>query len=324
MRIPGFEYHAPTHIDECGALLSALGEGCALLAGGTELLVRMKYRLTRPSHLVAVSRVEGMGEIGYDRDTGLVLGAGVKLSALISSAAVREHYPVISYAASLVAASQIRNMATLGGNICQDTRCFYYNRSAAWRKAVDPCVKRGGAQCHAVRGSSRCFAVYQGDLAPVLIALGARALVVRNGQTSDVPLESLYSGEGRAPFGSGRFIVWKIVLPPANDALFAAYRKYRLRDGLDFPIAGVALAVERAGADVASLRICLTGVWSSPVLVKQAEETAKGKPLSPDRVAELAELAYWSAHPVENVEGTAARRRSMVRLMTREGLLSAL
>jgi len=152
MRIPEFEYHAPTHIDECGALLSALGEDCALLAGGTELLVRMKYRLTRPSHLVAVSRVEGMGDIGYDRETGLVLGAGVKLSALISSAAVREHYPVISHAASLIAASQIRNMATLGGNICQNTRCFYYNRSADGARRWAP------ASSGAARSATRCGA----------------------------------------------------------------------------------------------------------------------------------------------------------------------
>ena len=167
MRIPRFYYHAPGSMEELSQLFKDLKEDAKLLAGGTDLLVRMKERLITPTHLISLSNIKGMDEYAYDDKNGLVLGAGVNLSSLSQHPIVLEKYPALAKAASMVATHQIRNMATIGGNIFQNTRCLYYNRSFLWGKAVIPCFKRGGNICHVVENSKRCFAVYQGDLAPV-------------------------------------------------------------------------------------------------------------------------------------------------------------
>jgi len=319
MNLPHFDFHNPASLDECASLLKCFGKEAEIVAGGTDLFVRMKHRLKRPSHLVSLSKIDGLDSISLDSSSGMILGVRVKLAELARSPMVREKYTALSEAASLVATRQIRNMATLGGNILQDSRCLYYNRSMTWGKAVPPCMKRDGSACHAVAGSQRCFAVYQGDIAPVLIALGARANLFPPGKTGEIALEDLFTGDGKVPCrGLGGKVLTSVTLPVSLNPIFTAYRKYRLRDGMDFPLAGVAVVVRLDQGTIADIRICLTGVWSSPVLVKEAVDIARGKTLTAVLAKGLADAAYRAAHPVANLEGNPESRRSMIWRMVEE------
>lgn len=319
MRLPHFKSYEPKSLAECTQLLESLGVNGVLRAGGTELLVRMKLGLLDKSDLVALSAVEGIDGISVDGKGALTIGAGTKLSAIAGSPLVRARVPVLANAASLVATAQIRNMATLGGNIFQETRCIYYNRSAVWRKAVPACFKHNGEVCHVAPKGKRCFAVYQGDLAPVLVALGSMALLFRNGREEERALHHVFSGDGKTPFGKGEQLVLAAVrIPPLQEGAHAKYRKYRLRNGMDFPLAGVAAVVKERAGVIEDLSICLTGVSSSPVMVSKASEFARGKRLSPEVISLVADEAHAAARPVDNVEDSAARRRSMVRAMTGE------
>jgi len=158
-----------------------------------------------------------------------------------------------------VATTQIRHMATLGGNLFQETRCLYYNRSTLWRKTVPACFKRGGNVCHVVPKGNRCFAVYQSDLAPLLVALGSTAILFRDGKKEEAPLWSLFTGEGKSPFKHRESLLCAgIRIPPLAEGSHAAYRKYRLRNGIDFPLAGVAVAVSTKAGRIEELNLCLT------------------------------------------------------------------
>jgi len=321
MKLPPFHYHAPTSLSGCAQLLQSYGDEAAIVAGGTELFVRMKLGLVKKGHLISLSAVRGINAISTDRKGALILRAGTTLSALAGSPLVRKHIPALADAASLVATTQVRNMATLGGNIFQETRCFYYNRSAAWRKAVPACFKRGGDLCHIMPKGKKCFAVYQGDLAPLLIALSSTAILFRDGKEEEAPLEALFTGEGKSPFRKReQLLLAGIRIPAMGKGGYAGYRKYRLRNGMDFPIAGIAVMVNRKAGNVEDLRVCLTGVSSSPVIVSKASGLARGKGLTSELIGLVADAAYRAAHPVGNLESTPSRRKEMVRLMTGEML----
>ena len=323
MNLPRFTYHAPVSLRECIAILTDQENDAQVLAGGSDLLVRMKHRLTKPGHLVSLSKIAELKDTAYHPGKGLIIGAGAVLSFLASDSLVREKCPALADTAELVATKQIRNAATMGGNVLQNTRCQYYNRSSVWGKAVAPCFKRDGTLCHVVLKGKRCFAVYQGDLAPLLIALNATVMIASKNSTEEILVESLYSGDGKAPLNNltGNIVI-RFTIPEGSLNKQAAYRKYRLRNGIDFPLAGVAVALKRNNGFVENLKVCLTGVASSPVLVSGAGETAKGKSLGHELARETGKLAYGAAHPLANLEGDPVRRRSMVRIMTEDILAS--
>jgi 4-hydroxybenzoyl-CoA reductase subunit beta len=320
VNLPHFDYHAPDTLAECARLLAGYGTDADILAGGTDLFVRMKYGLTTPSLLVSLSNIDGMEGVSCDIDNGLIIGARAGLEDLARSPIIIEKYPAIADAASLVATRQIRHMATVGGNLLQHTRCFYYNRSATWGKAVPACIKRAGDVCHVVPGSARCFAVYRGDMAPVLIALGARVTFVSTDKAEEVPLESVFTGDGKKPFRNAEGSILARISIPRSSPTVLRYKKYRIRNGIDFPLAGAAVALFMNDDVIAGIRVCLTGVWSSPVLVNKAAEIACNRRLDAALVRELADAAYEAAHPLSNLEGSPERRRSMIRLMVRDML----
>lgn len=323
MQIPGFTYHSPRSLEEALTLLRDLNGSGTIVGGGTDLLVRMKYRLVRPGHLISLMNIPGTGAWTSD-ERSFSLGTGISLAGIIKDLPAADELKTLRSAATLVATTQIRNMATLGGNILQNTRCGYYNRSREWQKTVKPCFKRDGDRCHAVERGKRCLAVYQGDLAPVLAVLGAQAVMVSLSGTREVPVEKLFSGDGAKPLTlDPREILTGVIIPKAPPGFFSGYRKYRIRGGMDYPLAGVALSVTFSGGRISDLRICLTGVSSAPVMVTHDTAMAGDKALSPSLIEALADRAYRSAHPIGNLEGEISRRREMVRLFVAELLREA-
>ena len=322
MRLPKFEHLQPESLEEAFDLLSECGEEARVIAGGTDLLVSMKQRLLTPKYLLNLKGLEL--DFIEDGREGLRIGALTRLTTLIKSPLVREKFPVLAQAASYVSAPPLQNMGTLGGNLCLNTRCFFYNQSQFWRQARPLCFKTGGEICHVVKGSDHCYSVYQSDLAPVLIALEARVKVAKKGSEWVIPLLDLYTGKGEEPIAleAGEILI-EVEIPALAASWGGDYQKLRYRGAMDFPLVGVAAVLDWNGGSCARAKVVLTAVASAPVVVEEAGKLLEGQKPDEEVIARATEAAYEVAHPVANVGSTPLYRRKMVRVMTKRAIANA-
>ena len=323
MKVPTFEYAEPKSIGECCKVLEEQGDNAQAIAGGTNLMVALKNRLKVPKMLVDLCCVPNLNRIRYSDKDGLGLGALVSLRHLAANAVVREKYPILARAALDVGSPQIQAMGTIGGSLCQDTCCLYYDRAPMWRQGLEACHKLAGNVCHAVPGSKACWATYCGDLAPVLLALGARVKLADPKGEKAIPLSELYSGDGKVPhtLHPGQ-IVKEVQVPGISAHSGGAYLKLRVRKTIDYPLLGVAVTVALEGGDgtFRDVKVALTGVEKAPLLVKTADEL-KGEKITDEVIGSLAEAAYRQAHPINNASGlTPKYRRDMVRIYVKSAL----
>jgi len=301
MRLPWFRYRAPRTAAEAARILAGEGPTAMPIAGGTDLLPNMKRRQQVPETLVSLSRIETMKRIA--NGSGLALGAGLTLTEVVESAVVREKYRALWQAAAQVATVHLRNMGTLGGNLCLDTRCNYYNQNYEWRKAIDFCLKKDGEICWVATASKRCVAVSSTDCAPALIAIGAGVKLVSASSEREVALADLYKNDGidylaRRPDE----ILTEVTLPPAAAGWKSTYWKLRRRGSFDFPVLGVAAAAKfAADGTVEDARIVLGAVASRP-LVTPAGALLIGKRLTDDAIAEAASKTASRAKPLDNAD----------------------
>jgi 4-hydroxybenzoyl-CoA reductase subunit beta len=324
MQLPGFDHLQPSSLDEALVFLAEYGERARVIGGGTELLVSMKQRLLVPDYLVSLKAVAELDHISQD-EGGLRIGALTRLSALIRSSAVGEHFPILAQAAQMVSAPPLQEMGTVGGNLCLDTRCFYYNQSHFWRQVRGPCLKTGGDRCHVVEGGKHCLATYQGDLAPALIALGATVTLAKKGGERALSLAELYTGNGKRPLAldSGE-ILTEVQVPASVAGAGGDYQKLRQRGAMDYPLVGVAVTVRKDGSDVCSwARVALTGVGTSPLVVQDAGDLLQGRRVDEALMSQAADAAYELARPVNNVGSEATYRRKMVRVLAKRALFNA-
>jgi 4-hydroxybenzoyl-CoA reductase subunit beta len=269
--LPDFVVRHAGTVAEAVALLAA-EPNARLLAGGTDLVPNLRRGLEAPAVLVDLGAATELRVLRADTD-GLEIGAGVTLAALAAHAGIARTHPAIVEAARAVAGPGHRAVATVGGNLCLDTRCVYYNQSAWWRAANGYCMKRGGEVCHVAPQGNRCHAAFSGDLAPALIALDARVEVRGAAGARTIPLAELYADDGAAHLRLARDEVLVGVRVPAT-ALVSGYRKARVRAAMDFPLAGVAVALglDAARGALSALRVALTGTNSRPLLLAGADE----------------------------------------------------
>ncbi|SDE00136.1 4-hydroxybenzoyl-CoA reductase subunit beta [Rhodospira trueperi] len=265
--MPQVRLHRPTSTADAVAAL-ATAPGSRPLAGGTDLLVNLRRGLDAPPALVDLSAIPDLDGIAVDEDSGaLVLGASVTLARLAADSRVLDGWPVLARAAACVAGPTHREAATVAGNLCQDTRCVFVNQSEWWRAANGFCMKAGGETCHVVPKSDRCHAAYAGDIAPALMVLGASVEVLEPQGSRRLPLADLFRADGRAHLAlAPGALVTAVIVPPLDGAV-AGYAKVRVRDAIDFPLAGVAALVRRAGDRMTNVRLALTGVAPAPVAV---------------------------------------------------------
>ena len=291
LRLPWFEYRAPRSVAEAAKILAGEGPRAMLIAGGTDLLPNMKRRHQSPQVLVSL---QGIAQL---RALNGSFGAALTLDALVRS----EKTPAaLRQAAAQVATPHIRNMGTLGGNLCLDTRCTYYNQTYEWRKAIDFCLKKDGKVCWVATASKRCVAVSSTDTAPALIALDAKVKLESTAGEREIPVESLYKNDG-IDYLSRRAdeIVTQVRVP---EGWRSTYWKLRRRGSFDFPILGVAAALRFEGKTISEARIALGAVASRPFLVEKASEFLKGKQLTDDVIAEAAALVANRAKPMDNTD----------------------
>jgi 4-hydroxybenzoyl-CoA reductase subunit beta len=278
--LPEFEVvHAKSLADVVAA--RAANPQSKLVGGGTDLVVNIRRGIVAPPVLVDINRVAELRTIKADANA-IEIGASVTLSELAAHPAVIEHYPVVPQAAASIAGPTHRNMGTVGGNLCLDTRCIFYNQSEWWRSANNHCLKTTGDICHvAPKSRGVCFATYSGDLAPALLTLGAEVDLAGPSGKRTVPLASLYIGFARQDepvtetMGDGKYF---LALRPGEfvaavrarntPGLRSGYEKIRIRRSIEYPVTGVAVALRRDGDKLADLRVAFTGTNPRPVLLE--------------------------------------------------------
>jgi 4-hydroxybenzoyl-CoA reductase subunit beta len=274
LRLPWFDYRAPRTVAEAVKILAGEGPAAMLVAGGTDLLPNMKRRHQTPKVLVSLKGIEALKKVNG------TLGAGLTLTEVLET----ENIPTaLRQAAAQVATPHLRNMGTLGGNLCLDTRCTYYNQNYEWRQAIDFCLKKDGQTCWVATASKRCVAVSSTDTAPALIALNAKVVIEGIDYLSRMPDEVLTAVS--IPAG------WK-----------STYWKLRRRGSFDFPILGVAVALKFSGDVIEEARVALGAVASRPFLVEKASEFLKGKKLTDEVIAEASTMVASRAKPLDNTD----------------------
>ncbi|HSL83992.1 MAG TPA: FAD binding domain-containing protein [Thermoanaerobaculia bacterium] len=326
LRLPPFELRRPGSLAEAAAILA--GEGAAEgrarpVAGGTDLWPNMKRRHQTAEVVVALS---GLRELhGVHANGELRIGAATTLTEAASHPALRERYPALARAIESISSPPLRNMGTIGGNVCVDTRCTYYNQTEEWRRSIDYCMKEAGEVCWVAPSSPRCWAHSASDSAPMLAALSARVRLVSAEGERTVPLPALYRDDGIEYLEKRPDEIVAEVLVPADwartggegaaggPAVRTAFWKLRRRGSIDFAVLAVAAAV-KTGADgaVADARIVLGAVSSRPVAADQAAAALIGKPLTAESIAEAAKLARRPATPMDNTDFQAQWRGAVV------------
>jgi 4-hydroxybenzoyl-CoA reductase subunit beta len=322
MRLPPFRYLAPTSLREAAAMLSDIGNDAMVVAGGTDLYPNMKRRQQSPRVLVGL---RGISELrGIRNGSGVRIGAGATLAELARSPLVRGHYPALATAAGLVSTPHLRSMGTIGGNLCLDTRCTYYNQSYHWRESISFCMKRPeenlGAICWVAPGSSRCWAVSSSDCAPVAVAFGASVRLVRADGERLVSAAELFRDDG-IDYLARRHdeILAELILPPP-DGWRATYLKLRRRGSFDFPVLGVAAAVREEDGVVTEARLVLGAVGSAPMDVSTRAGALIGQRLTAELIDQVAESSWRSARPLDNTDLNYAWRKRMARVFVRRAL----
>ncbi len=314
LRLPVFELHQPRTITEAIALKKEHGATAMYVAGGTDLFPKMKRRQMTPPVLISLSNIASLREIS--NGDGLTIGSGVPLAKVATEQQIMADYPALAQAASLVAAPALRQVGTLGGNLCVDTRCTYYDQTQEWRTALGFCLKKDGDTCWVAPSSDVCMAVSSSDCAPVAIALGASAQLVGPAGERTVPVEALYQNDGanylaKAPDE----ILTAIHLPPVAGWRIA-YQKLRRRGAIDFPILGVAAALRLTDDGICTgAKIVLGAVASQPIVVTdEVTNLLLGQQPEPALLAEVAQQAFRQAKPLDNTDMSLSYRKKMARV----------
>lgn len=309
VHLPAFEYLEPSTLGEVTALLSDPRKSVAIVGGGTDLVPKMKRGQTSPSTLVSLAGIRELKGIRIDHEGNCIIGASVTLTEIAESPDVPS---VVSDAALAIASPQIRNTATLGGNLCLDTRCNYIDMSESWRAASGFCLKDGGDTCWVAPRSNKCWAISSTDLAPVVVALEGSIRFTSTRGDRVVPAEELYNNDGVDYLNKqpDEVLVELSIPPPVGRA---SYQKLRRRGSIDFALLNVACAVELdAGGRCSSARIVVGGVASAPMRAAAAEEYLVGMELTSDVIEEAANLASRPLRPQDNTDTGSRYRKWMI------------
>ena len=334
MSLPQFKLLRPRRLDEALSLLAkhsdrvAAGDSPAhhvrIVAGGTDLIPSMRQKLFEPQYVLDIRHIAELKGIREQKGSGVEIGALTSLTAIEHSELLRRRYPVLSEAAATVASPLLRNMGTLGGNICLDTRCLWYNQSLTWRKGCGFCIKKDGDLCHVAPGGTKCWAAFSGDTPPALLCLKAEIEIASTSGLRRMPLQDFYTGDGVAYRKlQSNEIVTRVFLPESSADYRGIYRKLRVRGSIDYPLAGVAVVIKRSNGHIADARLAITAVNPAPLLVKGASELLAGKVLDEALAEAAGDLAARTAKPLTTSALTPEYRREMIRVFTKRAILQA-
>ena len=324
MSLPQFKLLRPRSVGEALDLLGKHTANVRVLAGGTDLIPSMRQKLFEPEYVLDLRGVAELRGIKPLPDGGAVIGALTTIRTIERSDFLRERYPVLTEAAATVASPVLRNMGTIGGNICLDTRCLWYNQSLTWRKGCGFCIKKDGDLCHVAPGGTKCWAAFSGDTPPALLCLSAEIEIASPNGTRHIPLTEFYTGLGDTYRKlQPNELVTRVFLPASSAGYRGIYRKLRVRGSIDYPLAGVAVVMKRSNGHVADARIGITAVNPAPVLVKGATELLTGKSVNEALAEAAGDLAAKISKPLTTSALTPEYRREMIRVFTKRAVLAA-
>ncbi len=320
LRLPYFIYLQPTSIDEALRMKQDAGPDGMYVAGGTDLYPNMKRRHQEPKTVISLAAIESLRGVSVEPGASAVIGSGMTLTEIETHAGFRSDYPVVAHAAELVSTPLLRNMGTMGGNLCLDTRCNYYNQSYEWRKSIDFCMKKDGEICWVAPSSPRCWAVSSTDLAPVMVALDGQFTLIGTNGERQVPAGRFYNDDGIDYLTKQPDEILTDIRLPAPNEWDATYWKLRRRGSFDFPVLGVAAWIAWDGDTVRDARVVLGGVASFPKLIAASSQAIVGTDLNDDAIAAAAQAAFKAAKPMDNTDFGLASRKEMTRNYVRGAL----
>lgn len=326
--LPIFDYHKPRTLAEATRLLASLGDKAMILAGGTDVLPNMKQGLFEPEHVVSIAALAELRGIGFTHEADgverLVVGAGMRLAEIADSVLVTRAATALGEAAGLVGGPHHRAMGTLGGNICLDTRCRYYNQTYFWRKALGFCLKKDGTVCHVVKGGAKCVAAASNDSAPTLMVLDAELLLL--GQTGERRIRAVdfYTADGirNTVLAPGEIVVSAAI--PVVPGRRSAFEKLRKRGAIDFPLLSVAARIDRdPEGRIQAADVVVSALGARPRRVRAAAKIEPGAPA--EGLAEaLARGAFSECKPLSNLDEETEWRREMVPVLVKKAVTRAL
>ncbi|MEO7938565.1 MAG: 4-hydroxybenzoyl-CoA reductase subunit beta [Burkholderiaceae bacterium] len=312
--LPTCTVQRPRSVAEACQLL-ADNAPARLIAGGTDLLPNLRRGLERPALLIDLSALQDMGGMDSTTDGQLWLGAGLTLEHIASDPTIGRALPTLAEAARAAAGPGHRSAATLGGNLCQDTRCIFYNQSAWWRAANGYCLKRDGDTCHVAPQGAHCHAAFSGDLAPVLLVLQAEVELASVRGARWLALADLYRDDGAAHLTLATDeVLTRVRIPAAPHGRVSGYRKARVRGAMDFPLAGVAVALRCADGALQSLAIAISGVASRPVVVAGLDGLI-GEPVDATTLASIGKAVQQQVSPMRSTITESNYRRQVARTL---------
>ena len=328
MSLPDFKLLRPRSLDDAVGFLAKHANQSSnrlrIVAGGTDLIPSMRQKLFEPEYVLDLRHIAGLQGIREQKGSGVEIGALTSLTAIEHSDLLRRRYSVLTEAAATVASPVLRNMGTIGGNICLDTRCLWYNQSLTWRKGCGFCIKKDGDLCHVAPGGSKCWAAFSGDTPPALLCLNAQVEIVGPSGSRRIPLPEFYTGLGDSYRAlQADELLTRVILPESAADYVGVYRKLRIRGSIDYPLAGVAVVMKHANGHVADARVAITAVNPAPLLVKGATAMLSGKRFDETLAEAVGDLAAKSAKPLTTSALTPEYRREMIRVFAKRAVLAA-
>ncbi|HEX7960668.1 MAG TPA: FAD binding domain-containing protein [Terriglobales bacterium] len=332
MSLPAFKLLRPRTVHEAVGHLITHGAELKIVAGGTDLLPSLKQRLFTPKYLLDIRGIDELKKIRVVPGSGVEIGALTTLTTIEDSEFIRRNYPVLREAVMTVASPILRNMGTIGGNICLDTRCLWYNQSLQWRKSCGFCIKKDGDLCHVAPGGKKCWAAFSADSPAALLCLKAEIEIAGPEGFRRIPLSDFYTsiGDARMKLAADEMLT-RVFLPESTAGYAGAYKKLRLRGSIDYPLAGLAIVIKRkggvsklfTGATVEDVAVAITGVNPAPLLIPEAQHALLGKNLDDHTATVIGELAAKVAKPLTTSALTPEYRREMIRVFAKRALLEA-
>jgi len=321
MRLPKFTYRVPTTVSDAVKMIGDAGADAMFVAGGTDLYPNMKRRQQTPKTVISVARLRELCEIRGDRIEGMRIGSSVSLTDICNHPVINRDYPFVAEAARLISTPILRNMGTIGGNLLLDTRCNYYDQNYEWRKGINFCMKKDGDICWVAPSSPKCWAVQSSDLAPVMVAIGAKVKLVSASGERLLDAADLYNNDGIQYLNKRPDeLLTEIHLPPRN-GMRAVYKKLRRRGAFDFPVLGVAAALDVADdGTIRGAKLILGGVAPAPIEVSEAQQALVGERLDQERINAAAEACYLKARPLDNTDFLMNWRKQMARPFVQRAL----
>ncbi len=323
MSLPSFQLLRPRTLEEAVTLLAKHGGDIKIIAGGTDLLPSMKQKLFTPAYVLDLRGVNELRGIRNEAGGGVEIGALTPLSVIERSPVIRKDYRVLYEAVRTVASPVLRNMGTLGGNICLDTRCLWYNQSLGWRKSCGFCLKKDGDLCHVAPGGNFCWATFSGDTAPALLCLNAEIEIAGPDGVRHTPLSEFYVNDGMVRLHlAANEILTRVYLPESAAGWRGSYQKLRVRGSIDYPLAGVAAALRMKSGRVEDARVAITALNPAPHLVTDADACLIGIVPNEEIAERVGELAARTAKPLTTSALTPEYRREMVKVLAKRSVLA--